>query len=269
MKSNVLAGEVAIVTGGGRGFGRALAQRLAREGAAVTVVSRTRPELDETVALTAKEGGRAFATTADVTDRTEVERAVAEAEKHFGPTTILINSAGLGGPYGPIGVMDPDQWWASQAVHVKGPLLFMSAVLNGMRERKHGHIVNIASRGGNEVTSYFSAYGCGKAAQIRLTQHVAVENKDHGVFAWAIEPGTTITAMAHETMSNPDVKKWLPRAIDFLKEVERTVDAAAVFNKCGDMVVALCSGKYDALSGQFLDPSSDFDALLKIVPPSP
>jgi NAD(P)-dependent dehydrogenase (short-subunit alcohol dehydrogenase family) len=136
-------------------------------------------------------------------------------------------------------------------------------VLPGMRARNRGHIVNIASRGGREVTPYLSAYCCGKAAEIRLTEHVAAENKDLGVFAFSIEPGTTITAMAHETMSNPQVKKWLPWAIDFLNEIERNDNPDAVFKRCGDMVVDLCSGKYDALTGAYLDPADDFDALLR------
>ncbi len=257
-----LDGEVAIVTGGGRGFGREIARRLAREGAAVTVVARTRPALDETVASIAGEGGRAFATLADVTDRAQVNAAVAAAEKQFGPTTILINNAGHAHPYGPIGYADPDEWWATQAVHVRGPLLFMSAVVPGMAKRKKGYIVNVASRGGNEVTPYLSAYCCGKAAEIRLTEHVAAENRDHNVFAFAIEPGTTWTDMAIETTTNPDVKKWIPWAIDFLNDIKETGDADAVFTKCGDMVTALCSGKYDTLTGRYLDPAMDFDALL-------
>jgi NAD(P)-dependent dehydrogenase (short-subunit alcohol dehydrogenase family) len=258
-----LSGEVAIVTGGGRGFGRAMAQRLAREGAAVTVIARTRSELDETVRLIAGEGGRAFAATADVTDREATERAVAEAEAKFGPATILVNSTGRAHPYGPIGEFDPDEWWETQAVHVKAPLMAMSAVLPGMRARRKGHIVNIASRGGREVTAYLSAYCCGKAAEIRLTEHVAVENKDMGVFAFSIEPGTTWTAMAEETTTNPQVKKWLPWAIDFLNEIKRNDNPERVFGRCGDMIVALCSGKYDALTGRYLDPADDFDALLR------
>ena len=257
-----LSGDIAIVTGGGRGFGREIARRLAREGAAVTVVARTRPSLDETVALIAGEGGRAFATLADVTDRAQVNAAVAVAEKHFGPTTILINNAGHAHPYGPIGYADPDEWWATQAVHVRGPLLFMSAALPGMRERKQGHIVNVVSRGANEVTPYLSAYCCGKAAELRLTQHVAAENKEHNVFVFGIEPGTTFTDMATETTTNPDVKKWMPWAVDFLNEIKRTVDPQAVFQRCGDMVTDLCSGKYDALTGRYFDPAMDFDALL-------
>ena len=262
-----LAGEVAIVTGAGRGFGRRIALRLAREGAAVTLVSRSRTELDAVALEIAAEGGRAFAATADVTDRAGVEAAVKAAEAQFGPATLLVNNAGLDRPFGPIGVVDPDDWWATHAIHVRGPLLFMGAVLPGMRERRKGHIVNIASRGGVEVTPNMSAYCVGKATEIRLTEHVAAEGKDFGIAAFAIEPGTVITSMGEGALASPEAQKWIPGGVEFLKSVQAAQrDPAvreAVFQRCCDMVAGLLSGRYDALSGRYLDPADDFDALLR------
>ncbi len=261
-----LAGDVAIVTGAGRGFGKEIALRLAREGAAVTLVSRNRAELDAVVTEIEIAGGRALAASADVVNRAAVEGAVKAAEAHFGPTTLLVNNAGVDRPFGPIGLVDPDEWWASHAIHVRGPLLFMSAVLPGMRARRRGRIVNIASRGGQEVTAHMSAYGVGKAAEIRLTDHVAVENADYGVAAFSIEPGTVITGMAEGTLNNPEAHKWIPGGIAFLTAVrDAQRDPAvrrAVFDRCGDMVTDLLSGRYDALSGRYLEPQDDFDALI-------
>ena len=261
-----LAGEVGIVTGGGRGFGEQIARRLAREGAAVTVVARGKAELDAVVRGIEAEGGKAFATTADVTDRAAVERAVAAAEARFGPTTLLVNNAGVDRPFGPIGEVDPDEWWAAHAIHVRGPLLFMGAVLAGMRARGKGHIVNIASRGGIEVTPNMSAYGVGKATEIRLTEHVAVESLGTGVAAFSIEPGTVITSMGEATLDNPEAHRWIPGGIAFLtmvRDAQRDPKVRdAVFERCGDMVVGLLSGRYDALTGRYLDPADDFDALL-------
>jgi NAD(P)-dependent dehydrogenase (short-subunit alcohol dehydrogenase family) len=261
-----LAGEVAIVTGAGRGFGKEIAKRLAREGAAVALVSRNQAELDQTAAEIEAAGGRAFAVTADVVDRTGVERAIKATEANLGPISLLVNNAGLDRPFGPIGHVDPDEWWATHAIHVRGPLLFMSAVLPGMRERGKGHIVNIASLGGRVVEPNMSAYAVGKASEIRLTEHVAAENKDNGIAVFAIEPGTVITSMGESALANPDAHRWIPGGIAFLTAVQEAQrDPAvreAVFRRCCDMVVGLLSGRYDALSGRYLEPQDDFDALL-------
>lgn len=264
--SGSLIGEIAIVTGGGRGFGEQIARRLAEEGAAVTVVSRNKAQLDNVVAQVAAGGGRAFAVAADVTDRTAVNAAITAAERKFGAATLLVNSAGVDRPFGPIGVADPDEWWDAHAVHVRGPLLFMSAVLPAMQARRKGCIVNVASRAGIEVTPNMSAYCVGKATEIRLTEHVAAEGRPHGITAFAIQPGTVITEMGAATLKNPDAQRWIPGGIEFLKSVQAEQrDPAvreAVFRRCCDMVVALASGRYDALSGRYLDVADDFEALL-------
>jgi NAD(P)-dependent dehydrogenase (short-subunit alcohol dehydrogenase family) len=262
-----LDGEVAIVTGAGRGFGREIALRLAREGAAVALVSRNQAELDKVAAEIAAAGGEAFAVAADVTDRAGVERAVTTIQDRLGPVSLLVNNAGLDRPFGPIGHVDPDEWWATLAVHVRAPMLMMGAVLPGMRERGKGRIVNIASMGGRVVEPHMSAYSVGKCAEIRLTEIVAVENQGAGVSVFAIEPGTAITSMGSSTLSNPEAQRWIPNGIAFLKRVQEAQrDPAvleAVFRRCTDMVTSLLSGRYDALSGRYLEPQDDFDALLK------
>lgn len=265
--AGVLAGEVAIVTGAGRGFGRELALRLAREGAAVGLVARGRADLDKVADEIKAAGGKAVAATADVTDRDQVEAAVRAVEAALGPISCLVNGAGLDTPFGPIGHVDPDEWWRTHAIHVRGPLLFMSAVLPGMRERGKGHIVNIASLGGRVVEPNMSAYAVGKATEIRLTEHVGAENRGKGIGVFSIEPGTAITSMGESTLKNPEARRWIPGGIAFLTRVqEEQRDPAvreAVFRRCGDMVVGLLSGRYDSLTGRYFEPQEDFDALLK------
>jgi NAD(P)-dependent dehydrogenase (short-subunit alcohol dehydrogenase family) len=263
--AGVLAGEVGIVTGAGRGFGRELALRLAHEGAAVGVISRNRAELDAVAAEIEASGGKAFAATADVVDRAQVEAAVTAVQAALGPVSLLVNNAGLDRPFGPIGHVDPDEWWATISIHVRHPLLFMTALLPAMLERGKGHIVNIASLGGRVVEPNMSAYAVGKAAEIRLTEHVAAETRGRGIGVFAIEPGTVITSMGASTLANPEAQRWIPRGIEFLKAVQAAqADPAvrdAVFRRCGDMVVSLLSGRYDVLSGRYLEPQDDFDAL--------
>lgn len=255
-----LAGQHALITGAGRGLGRAAAQRLAAGGASVTVIARTAAQVAETAALIQGAGGSAAAAVCDVTDRAGVERVVQQAEARFGPVSILINNAGLPGPFGPVGAVDPDAWWAVQAVHQRGPLLFMSAIIPGMRARQAGRIINMASQAGTFVTPGGSAYSVGKCALIRLTEHVAAENRDRGIVAFAIQPGTIVTDMTHATLNSPDARRWVPGLVEFV-QAGIGADQTAPLNAFKELILALASGRYDVLSGRYLDVDWDLGAL--------
>ena len=121
--SELLTGQVALVTGGGRGIGQGIARAFAAEGAAVAVMSRTESQLAETVAQCEVAGATAIGVTGDVTSRDDVERVVAEVERRLGPLTILVNNAGITGPLAPVHAADPDEWWRTQEVHVHGMFL--------------------------------------------------------------------------------------------------------------------------------------------------
>ena len=260
-----LTRQVALVTGASRGIGRNIALHLAEAGAAVALVARSRQRLDGVAAEIRARGGAALALTADVTQRSEVEAAVAAATEQLGSISILVNNAGRANPFGPIGDVDPDAWWQTQAIHVRGSLLFMNAVLPGMRARQSGRIINICSRGGVEIAAGLSAYCVAKAAQIRLTEHVDAENRAHGIRAFAIQPGTIITDMAHESMADPEAQKWTPFLVAGLKSLLHE-DPAAGLRRAGELAVALASGRYDMLAGRYLDIAWDLDALAREAP---
>ena len=114
--TQALHGQVALVTGGGRGIGRGIALAFAEEGAAVSVMSRSLPELAETVALIESAGGRALAVTGDVTSRSDVDSVFASTEQTLGPVDILVSNAGITGPFAPISEADPEEWWRTQEV---------------------------------------------------------------------------------------------------------------------------------------------------------
>ena len=268
-----LAGEAAIVTGAGRGFGRAIAMGLAAAGAAVTVTARSRDQLDETVALVERHGGRAggraFAIAGDVTNRKDVARVVEAAEKKFGPTTVMVNNAGITGPYGPIWTSDPDDWWDAQEVIVRGTLLFMHAVMPGMVARRKGTVVNVSALGGQWFAPKLTGYAVAKSSQIRLSEHAAAEAKEHGVSVFSIEPGTVYTDMTEGTITSPDAQRWVPHMVEYLKNLKATTDPAPGLMRCAEMCVQLASGRYAGLSGRFLLPGDDFDKLLLEPPPRP
>jgi NAD(P)-dependent dehydrogenase (short-subunit alcohol dehydrogenase family) len=252
----------AIVTGAGRGFGKAIATRLAREGYAVALTARTEAQIADVGAAISAAGGQAIAVAADVTDRSAVERVVGEAEQRLGPVTLLVNNAGVPGPFGPVWAVDPDQWWASQAVHIRAPLLFLRYVLPGMTQRRAGRVIIVSAKAARLVAPNLSAYCVGKIAQTRIVAEVAVEAKSFGVAAFAIDPGFVFTDLAAQTVNSPDAQRWLPDMVNRVRERRDDPDATQGLALCAQRCVDLASGRYDRLSGRYFEMSDDLDQAL-------
>lgn len=264
-----LEGQVAIVTGAGRGIGKGIALRFAAEGAAVAVTSRNKAQLDQVAGEIESAGGRALAIAGDATKREDVARVARATSERLGGVTLLVNNAGLAAPYGPIGIVDPDAWWAAQEVHIRAPLLFMSAVLPGMIERRAGRIINISSPRCHMLTAHLSAYSLGKTAQNRLAELVANEVKEYGVKTFALDPGSIMTEMADETMTSPDAQRWVPQMVERLHEMKGKLGPQDGMQGCTDRCVALATGKYDGLSGRYIDRHDNPDEMLKQPGPKP
>jgi NAD(P)-dependent dehydrogenase (short-subunit alcohol dehydrogenase family) len=261
--SGRLTGQVALVTGAGRGFGRAIAERLASEGAAVAVLSRSAAQLEEVVAAIDSRGGNAIAIVADVTNQAEVAQACTTAQAQLGPVTFLVNCAGVPGPFGPVGELDPEEWWAAQRVHLLAPLLFCTALLPLMATRGAGRILNINATAAVVVAPYMSAYCVGKAAQLRLTEIMDAEARGRGVRAFALQPGLVITALAEETAARPDAQKWIPGMVARLAALRGTPEGTRDLDRCAEVCVGIGAGQYDALAGRYLDVKNDFEQLLR------
>jgi NAD(P)-dependent dehydrogenase (short-subunit alcohol dehydrogenase family) len=256
-----MSDEVVLITGGGRGFGEAIARRFASEGAAVAVLSRSRAQLDAVVAAIEAEGGRAFAVTGDVTSPGDVDRAVGEVEAALGPITLFINNAGVPGPFGPLWEVDVEEWWRSQNVHIRAPMLFLHRILPGMIERKRGRAIIVSAIASRMVAPYLNAYCTGKIAQNRIVAEAAAELKDTGVAVFAIDPGFVFTALANDTMTSPDAAKWLPGMVGRLQAASEKADDGDLA-RCAQRCVDLASGRYDALSGGYFELPDDLDALV-------
>jgi NAD(P)-dependent dehydrogenase (short-subunit alcohol dehydrogenase family) len=257
-----LSGQVAVVTGSGRGFGRAIAEGLAAAGAAVVVTSRTQPEIDDTVKAIAAAGGRAVAAVADVTKLPDVQRLRDVATGEFGPVTLAVHNAGVPWPFGPTWLVDPGRWWSAQQVHVLGAMHCISTFVPGMVERGSGRVIVVSSAGGTRVTPYMSGYAVAKATQMRLVQFLAAEGRDAGVSAFAVHPGDELTGISDLTMNDPDAQRWVPWFVGNLtSRKEAGSDGTAGFRACAALCVRLGSGRYDRLSGQYLTPDDDLDAL--------
>jgi NAD(P)-dependent dehydrogenase (short-subunit alcohol dehydrogenase family) len=253
-----LTGQVAIVTGGGRGLGQAMAQALAAAGASVVVTARSEDQLAETVALIDKAGGRVVAIRADVTSWDSVERLAQEVERQFGSIDLLVNNAGIAGPLGPIWETDADEWWQVLDVNLRGCFLCARAVLPGMIRRQRGRIINVGSGASTVPIPYMSAYCTSKAALARFTECLIADAGAQGIAAFTLDPGTVRTAMAEYGIQSDAAKKWIPWFRTIFDE-GRDVPP----ERSAQLVVLLASGRADNLSGSFVSVADDVEAMIR------
>jgi NAD(P)-dependent dehydrogenase (short-subunit alcohol dehydrogenase family) len=252
-----LSGTVAVVTGGGRGIGRAIALALARQGAAVAITARSAAELDGTLAELRAIHDHAIAVRADVTDRAAVDAMVAETEARLGPIGFLVNNAGSGSVIGPIWETDPDDWWREVEVNLRGPMLCARAVLPGMIARRRGRIVNMASGVGLTAFPYTSAYACSKVALIRLTDSLQEATAQHGVMVFATSPGRVRTAMVEKMEVSELARRWMPRVSPDHPDYASMPWAPP--ERIAELCVRLARGDGDSLAGRFIHVLYDFD----------
>ncbi|HUG00406.1 MAG TPA: SDR family NAD(P)-dependent oxidoreductase [Longimicrobiales bacterium] len=194
-----LAGRGAVVTGGGRGIGRAVAEALAAAGAAVVVCARSAAELESTAAAIREAGGDAHAIACDVTDPAAVERLAGEAGDRLGEVDILVNNAGASFAQ-PLRRLTLDQWNEALAVNATGPFLCTRAFLPAMVERGRGRVITVASVAGITGAPYIAAYAAAKHAAVGFVRAVAAEVAGSGVTVNAVCPGYVDTDMTRRSI---------------------------------------------------------------------
>ncbi len=255
-------GEVALVTGAGKGFGRAIALALGKQGSAVALIARTASDVEAVAAEIAAAGGKAIAIAADVTQEADVERSIRETQAQLGAITQFVNNAGVGWPYGPVGGMDVARWWQAQHLHQLAPMLYLSRLLPKMSAAGKGRAVIVSAKASHLTAPSMSAYITGKTAQVRIVNVAAAEAKGSGVALFSIDPGFVVTDLARETMTSPEAKIYLSGMVERLGEAS-TRDFSDDLAACGQRVVDLMSGRYDALTGRYFEMHDDLDEALK------
>jgi NAD(P)-dependent dehydrogenase (short-subunit alcohol dehydrogenase family) len=256
-----LKGCVAVVTGGGRGLGRVYAHALAAAGAAVAVTGRSASHLRETVQLIGAAGGRAIPISFDVTDQDAVERAVNEIQAQLGTVDVLVNNAGVSGPIGYSWDVNPNLWWRTVEIHVRGCYLCSRAVLPGMIRRGGGRIINIASHAGVFRFPTASGYSVSKAAVIKLTENLAVELKRQKIYAFAFHPGLVDGGLTHAALAaDASIDSPAQRATTWVREQHEAGRAVPPELAVNSILFLACGGA-DALSGRYLTVFDDLASL--------
>ena len=249
-----LQDQVIIVTGAGRGIGRAISEALAGEGAKVALVSRTQEQIEAVADGIRTAGGTALAVPTDICDREAARAMVTSVERELGPVDTLLNNAGSFYAIGPVWEVDAEQWWTDVTINLYGLFLCCQAVLPGMLERGQGRIINMIGGGTGNAFPYGSGYASSKAAVMRLTECLAAETKEHNIPVLAMGPGLVRTALTEFQLESAEGQKWLPRiqtAFEEGRDVPPTRAAA--------LAVEACSGRLDRFTGRCFGVGDDLD----------
>jgi len=201
-----LKGKTALITGAGKGIGKAVAIALAQEGVNVILTARTTADIENTANEVRELGVTALAVTADVSNIESVNKAVKQGLNQFGSIDILINNAGIG-KFGKFLELTPDEFEHIIKVNLFGTYYATRAVLQGMIERQTGDIINISSTAGLKGGAVTSAYSASKFAVMGLTESLMQEVRKHNIRVTALTPSTVATDMAKDlnlTDGNPD-----------------------------------------------------------------
>lgn len=201
-----LKNKNALITGAGKGIGKAVAIALAKEGVNLILVSRTQNDIDQLAEETAKFGVKTLALSADVADINSINSAVEKAITEFKSIDILINSAGIAS-FGKFLELEPEAWERIIQVNLMGTYYTTRAIIPNMIERQTGDIINISSTAGLNGNALTSAYSASKFAVLGLTDSLMQEMRKHNIRVTALTPSTVATDMAKDlnlTDGNPE-----------------------------------------------------------------
>ncbi len=244
-------GKVMVVTGAGRGIGRALAVELAAAGASIVCCGRTRTDLDNVVKAISGRGGEAIAVPVDITNRDDVRRLGNTVREKYGDVDLVFNNAGRFMSIAGVHELDPEEWWRDVTVNLYGSLLVIREFLPRMIERDQGVIINM--NGGRPAGG--TGYACGKAGLMELTRVLALELKrmHSNVMVFAAGPGLVRTEMTELQANTEAGRRWIPEVAIHLREkrVRQPEDIAKA-------TLRLLSVARPDMSGMYYDPDTEF-----------
>jgi len=240
-----LEGRVAIITGGGRGIGRAAALEMVREGASVGLIARTESELKETVHLA---GERAIYHAGDISNPDDIAATVKKTLDAFGRIDILMNNAAVRGPVAPLHMVQPEDWDRTIAINLSGAYLFSRAVVPHMIAAGGGKIINVTSGLGEMVLPPLGVYSISKASLNHMTRIMAEELRGHNIQVNGLDPGAVDTRM------QDDLRALGPSVLghEVYDEFMALKESGYIETpeQAGRLAVFLASSETDAITGE-------------------
>jgi 3-hydroxybutyrate dehydrogenase len=251
----LLKGQVAIVTGGGRGIGRAIARRFAAEGAPVVVAARSESEIKQVVAEIQSAGGKAAAVQADLAREADCNKIVDAARSAFGAVNILVNNAAIYGPIQPIEKFPLREWDEVMTVNLRAPLVLTQLVLPEMYARKSGSILNISTVGAKAAFGLSAAYTSSKAGLIGLTRVTAAEAARQGVRVNAICPGPVTETKMSQNLTRDFAAHFQSGGDEMLKQMIQGIlqGRPQTAEEIASAALFLVSDQASAITGQTLN----------------
>jgi NAD(P)-dependent dehydrogenase (short-subunit alcohol dehydrogenase family) len=220
-----------LITGGSRGLGRAIAEHLARQGAAVGLVARNRDQVQDAAAAIEGSGGRACGLACDVRDRGALEAAIARIAASLDGLDALVCAAGQLRGIGPMAMRESETWWDDVEIAVRGAHHAIRAGLPWLRDSRHASISVLVGPGHEGPLPFASGYGCAQAALVRLVESLGQELRAEKVPVYAVNPGLAPTGVVRGLIDTREGRRWLPRFNEAFaegKEVHPSVAAEMV-----------------------------------------
>lgn len=250
--------KVAVITGAGRGLGRAITLAMSEEGARITIVSRSLNELESVATQIGKQGGDCLICQGDISRQADVSRMVDETLKRYSTIDILVNNAAILGPARFLEDTNFEAWKKTLDINLNGPFYCTFSVVPTMIDNGGGKVINISSGLGQMPFPRFSAYSVSKAGIIQLTRSLSEELKEKNIQVNAIDPGVMDTSMQEQIRKLPPsvLGESLHRHFLEYKQTNALKNPARV----ADLVVFLASSSADHISG-YIGTLTDFTRL--------
>jgi NAD(P)-dependent dehydrogenase (short-subunit alcohol dehydrogenase family) len=246
--------RVALITGAGRGIGRAIALAYAQEGASLALAARTRRDLEQTAREAQGLGAMTCIVPVDIADPAQVEDLVCQTVARFGTIDILVNNAGMTGPVGPLQATDVAAWIQTIQVNLIGTYLCCRAVLPVMQRQNRGKIINLSGAGATSAWRHLSAYGTSKVAVVRLTETLALELAGSNIQVNALGPGSIHTPLWEDLRDKAQAAGDAPL---YALGQRVTSGGGASLERATALAVFLASEASGALSGRLISAVTD------------